>query len=119
MRCYFVREIASWSARHGFDAVIPRGYQPRQVVDEFRVWASKSGGEGGMSRRRRSLLRSRLPVFAGGAAIAALDRGGGNGRTVHADGNDELAERVALGDAVHEVDVVTSVPARLIRVETS
>ena len=36
-------EIASWSARHGFDAVIPRGYQPRQVVDEFRVWASKFG----------------------------------------------------------------------------
>jgi uncharacterized protein (DUF58 family) len=36
-------EIAAWSARHGFDAVIPRSYQPTQLVDAFRVWASKFG----------------------------------------------------------------------------
>ena len=36
-------EIAAWSARHGFDAVVPRGYQPTQLVDAFRFWASAFG----------------------------------------------------------------------------
>jgi uncharacterized protein (DUF58 family) len=36
-------EIAAWSAQHGFRAVVPRGYQPKQLVDAFRVWASEFG----------------------------------------------------------------------------
>jgi uncharacterized protein (DUF58 family) len=38
-----VGEIAAWSARHGFSAVVPRSYQPRQLVDAFTVWASEFG----------------------------------------------------------------------------
>lgn len=62
-------------------------------------------------------------VFAGGAAFVALARGGGNDApaapmltaTTRFDPSELL-----FGDAVHaEVDVVTSVPDRLVRLETS
>jgi hypothetical protein len=61
-------------------------------------------------------------VFAGGAGMAALDRGGRNTPTpptLTATTSFSPSE-LLFGDAVHaEVDVVTSVPARLIHVETS
>jgi uncharacterized protein (DUF58 family) len=38
-----VGEIAAWSARHGFSAVVPRSYEPKQLVDAFTVWASELG----------------------------------------------------------------------------
>ena len=61
-------------------------------------------------------------VFTGGGVIAALDRGGDNTRTapmLTATTGFSPSE-LLFGDAVHaELDVVTSVPARLIRLETS
>jgi uncharacterized protein (DUF58 family) len=41
-----IDEIAAWSARHGFSAVVPRGYQREQLVDTFTVWASRFGRPG-------------------------------------------------------------------------
>jgi uncharacterized protein (DUF58 family) len=41
-----VDDIVAWSARHGFSAVVPRGYEPKQLVDEFTVWASRFGRPG-------------------------------------------------------------------------
>jgi uncharacterized protein (DUF58 family) len=38
-----IGEIAAWSAQHGFRAVVPRSYQPKQLVDAFVVWASEFG----------------------------------------------------------------------------
>lgn len=61
-------------------------------------------------------------VFAGGAVVAALTRGGGD--TTAAPALEATASfypsEVLFGDSVHaEVDVVTSVPARLVRLETN
>jgi uncharacterized protein (DUF58 family) len=38
-----VGEIAAWSATHGFNAVVPRSYRTKQLVDAFTVWASTLG----------------------------------------------------------------------------
>jgi uncharacterized protein (DUF58 family) len=38
-----IGEIAAWSARRGFDAVIPQGYEPPELVAAFRTWALELG----------------------------------------------------------------------------
>jgi hypothetical protein len=76
-----------------------------------------------MSRRLEIAAAVALAaVFAGGAVFAALARGGGGEPAppmLKATTSFDPSE-LLFGDPVHaEVDVVTSVPARLIRLETS